>query len=184
MVYSLPGAQIKKIVLVRVSEEHQRELLEFQKYIARKYMPFAYNENASNEIPSLGSDFSKSYGYAQEHHTLELYLRLWQAHSIDVMENGTPSKCRRIIDLMFSFWNKCMGNVDTVRKVLKKRRAECGPNSGSGLLMWFELFGYIFMTHFVSISMCALSMIWTTLVPSDSSKPRGKSLPTRHSSSR
>ena len=106
-------------------------------------MPFAYNlEAASHEIPSLGSDYSKAYGYAQDHHTLELNLLIWFAHTKDVLANGTPSDCRRFIDLPTCFWNKLMGNVDIVRKMLKKRIAVRGCDSGPGSLLWLETLGY------------------------------------------
>jgi len=38
--------------------------------------------------------------------------------------------------------------VDIVRKVLKKRKAVRGPNSGPGSLIWFELLGYMFYDGF------------------------------------
>ena len=142
MVYSLPSAQIKKIVLVRVRGEHHGDLVQFQSMVARKYMPFGYDVNAVKEIPSLGRDNTKAYGYAQDHHTLELHLQLWLAHSEDVLLHGTPPPCRRLIDLVFSFWNKCMGNVDIVRKVLRGKRAVRGPDSGHGSLLWMILIRY------------------------------------------
>ena len=111
-------------------------------------IPFAHVDGAVREIPSLGKDFTKAYGYAQEHYTLELYLQLSLAHTKDVLLNGTSTHCRRLIDLVFSYWNKCMGNVDIVRKVLKKRKAVRGPNSGPGSLIWFELVGYTFYDAF------------------------------------
>ena len=105
-------------------------------------MQFAYHHPSVKEVPSLGADNSKAYGYAQDHHTLELHLKLWVAHTNDVVQLGTPPPCRRLIDLVFSFWNKCMGNVDVVRKVLRRRRAWRGPDSGPGSLMWCVLLGY------------------------------------------
>ncbi|KAL7531815.1 hypothetical protein ACHAWF_003920, partial [Thalassiosira exigua] len=147
IVYSVPGALVK-IVLVSVSEQDRDDMLEFQKSLALKYMPFAHVEGAIREIPSLGNDYGKSYGYAQEHHTLEFYLELWMSHKKDVLANGTPPPCRRFIDLILSFWNKCMGNVDVVRKVLRQRYAKRGPDSGPGSLMWLELLGYIFYDAF------------------------------------
>ena len=148
MVYSLPGANVKKLVLVGVSVEHRYELLKFQTLLATKYMPFCYVENHSKDIPSLGTDYSKAYGYAQDHHTLELYLYLWHAHNKDVVENGTPPPCRRLIDITFSYWNKMMGNVDIMRKVLEKRKAVRGPDSSPGSLMWFSLLGYTIYNAF------------------------------------
>ena len=41
-----------------------------------------------------------------------------------------------------------MGNVDIVRKVLKKRMAVRGPDSGPGSLMWFVMFGYTLYNAF------------------------------------
>ena len=90
-------------------------------------MPFAYDVNAVKEIPSLGRDSTHAYGYDQDHHTLELHLQLWLAHSKDVVLHGTPPPFRGLIRLVFSFWNKCMGNVDIVRKVLRQKRAMRGP---------------------------------------------------------
>ena len=66
MVYSLPGAQIKKMVNICVSAEHRADLLRFRKIHALKCMPFAYVENAIQEIPSLGKDFCKAYGYVSK----------------------------------------------------------------------------------------------------------------------
>ena len=148
MVFSLPGAQVKKMVLVCVSPDHQKYLLEYQRLMARQYIPFAHVDGAVREIPSLGKDFTKACGYTQEYYTLELYLQLSLAHTKDVPANGTPTHCGRLIDLVFSYWNKCMGNVDIVRKVLKKRNAVRGSNSGPGSLIWFELIGYTFYDAF------------------------------------
>ena len=121
VVYCLPGALVKKIALITIPDEHRTRLFDFQCKLARKYMPFAYDlEAASREIPSLGADYSKAYRYAQDHHTLELNLLIWFAHTKDVLANGTPSDCCRFIDLPTCFWNKLMGNVDIVRKMLKK----------------------------------------------------------------
>ena len=106
-------------------------------------MPFAYDPNAVREIPSLGDDYSPAYGYAGEHHTAELHLLLWLAHTNDVLQNGTPPPCRRMTEIEANYWNKCMGNVDTVRKVLKKRKAVRGPDSKPGSLMWLGMFGYL-----------------------------------------
>ena len=86
MVYSLPGAQIKNTVHVCVSADHRADLLCFQQIHTIQYMLFAYIENKVQQIPSLEKDFCKAYGYAQEHHTFELYLQLWLVHFKDVME--------------------------------------------------------------------------------------------------
>ena len=148
IVYSSPRAQVRKIVLIRVLSEHRHEFVSFQRAIAHKFMPFAYQRPCVQEVPSLGDDNSKVYGYAQDHHTLELHLKLWVAHTNDVVLLGTPPPCRRIIDLVFSFWNKCMGNVDVVRKVLRRRRACRGPDSGPGSLIWCVMIGYALYNAF------------------------------------
>ncbi len=67
---------------------------------------------------------------------MELELRKWLAHTNDIVAFGTPSTCRRLTDLPEIFWNKMMGNMDTVRKVLKKRKVVCGPDSGPVSIMW------------------------------------------------
>ena len=37
-----------------------------------------------------------------------------------------------------------MGNIDTIRKVVKEQKAKRGPNSGPGSLAWIHLFDYVF----------------------------------------
>ena len=74
MVYSTPGALPMKMILVRVSAEHRETLVRLQQLLATKYMPFAYVDGSAVEIPTLGEDYCKGYGYAQEHHTLQLWL--------------------------------------------------------------------------------------------------------------
>eukprot|EP00804_Cyclotella_cryptica_P030264 CCRYP_017121-RA/>CCRYP_017121-RA protein AED:0.38 eAED:0.37 QI:0/0/0/1/0/0/2/0/159 len=109
MVYCAPGALVKQMIL--------RSLRMFQSLVTSKYMSFAYSLNAG-DIPYIGNDYSPAYGYGQEHDTLVLWLNLWIAHECDVIENGTPPACGRLIDQPTSAWNKCMGNIDTIRNVL------------------------------------------------------------------
>ena len=90
VVYSLPGAAVKRMVLVHVSGEHRATLLSFQIKLVSKYMSYAYDPNESREIPSLGPDGSGVYGYAEEHSTLEESLLQWLAQTKDILENGTP----------------------------------------------------------------------------------------------
>ena len=118
MVYSAPGALPKKMVLVCIGADQRYVLCKLQYVLASKFMAFACTQN-SGSIPSLGDDNSPVYGYAQEHHTVELWLNIWKEHTKNVQQYGTPPPCRRLLDLSTSFWNKCMGNVDTVRKIVK-----------------------------------------------------------------
>ena len=70
LVYCVPGALIKQMVMVNVSEDHCCTILERQSRITEKYLSFAYDANNLRDVPSLGKDFSPAYGYAQEHKTL------------------------------------------------------------------------------------------------------------------
>mmetsp|Transcript_19583 Transcript_19583/g.33127 ORF Transcript_19583/g.33127 Transcript_19583/m.33127 type:complete len:478 (-) Transcript_19583:194-1627(-) len=148
MVYSLPGSYPKRMVLVRVCDEHRAKLVRIERLLSTKYMPFAYVQDAVREICSLGEDYSNAYGYAQEHHTLELWLRIWVEYNKDLVEHGTPTSCKRIIDVATCLWNKCMGNVDTVRRVVTMARAKRGKGSAPGSLYWFHLLDYILYQAF------------------------------------
>ena len=148
MVYSAPGALPKKMVLVCIGADQRSVLCNLQHLLANKFMAFAYGTQNDESIPSLGDDNSPVYGYAQEHHTVKLWLNIWKEHAKNVQEYGTPPPCRRLLDLSTSFWNKCMGNVDTVRKVVKNVKALHGPDSGPGSLMWYTIFDYIFYNSF------------------------------------
>ena len=142
LVYCLPGAAVKRIVLVQVPRDHRDTLLCMQSKLVEKYMSYAYNPDAPRELPSLGPDGSDVYGYAEEHATLEEALLQWIAQTDDVLKNGTPPPWRRVTSFMVHLWNKCMGNIDNVRKIVKKRRAVRGPDSGPGSLMIFNMFDY------------------------------------------
>jgi len=120
----------------------------FQGSVTSKYMSFAYSLNAVRDIHSIGNDCSPAYGYAQEHETLVLWLNLWIAHECDVIENGTALACRRLIDQPTSAWNKCMGNIDTIRNILLRAMAVQGPNGGPASLMWYFLLDYILYQGF------------------------------------
>ena len=140
----------KRMVLVHFSNEQIDALVRLQSSLATKYLGFAHGIDAEavGELPDIGADFSDAYGYAQEHHTAELWLKLWIAHAKDVEENGTPMTCRRFIDLAYCFWNKRMGNVDTVRKVIRRIKAVRGPDSGPGSLMFLNVLDYTFFNAF------------------------------------
>ena len=83
-------------MLVHLSSEQIHALVRLQQLLSTKYMPFAHGDDAESvcELPDLGSDFSNAYGYAQEHHTAELWLSMWRAHAEDAEKNGTPMTCR------------------------------------------------------------------------------------------
>jgi hypothetical protein len=151
MVYSVPGGVIKRVVLVHVSEAHQNAFLKLQHFLVEAHLSFAYgeeDEDDSLDIPSLGEDFTKPYGYACEHHTAELWARLWRLHSEDVIKNGTPPKCRRLVDLVVCMWNKFMGHVDVLRKVVRGTKTRRGPDSGPASLMWYTFLDYVLYNGF------------------------------------
>ena len=99
-------------------------------------------------MPPIGNNYEYVYGYAQEHHTVELYMRLWKTHDIDVVRNGTPPPFSKIIEATCSGWNKCMGNVDTVRKTLGYHKVKRGSNTKPGFLVWYTFFNYILYNLF------------------------------------
>ena len=154
IVYSTPSALPKKVILVHIFLAQRKALSNLQEVLANKFMSFAYNKGGVTGVfPDLGDEYSASYGYAQEHHIVNIWLRLWREHTKDIKTNGTPTSCWNLLDLAKTLWNKLMGNVDTVRKVVKKTKTTRGPNSGPGSLMWYIIFDYIFITHSASINM-------------------------------
>eukprot|EP00986_Skeletonema_menzelii_P000633 scaffold176_cov69-Skeletonema_menzelii.AAC.1 len=148
IVFCLPGSHPMRMVLVRVCEEHRAKLVKIERLLSTKYMPFAYDDESACEIPSLGEDYSYPYGYAQEHDTLELWLRIWVAYNKDLFKHGTPTSCKRLIDVATCLWNKFMGNVDTVRRVVTTARAKRGRETGPCALYWSHLLDYIFYQAF------------------------------------
>ena len=59
VVYSLPGGLPKKMVLVKVSQDHRSTMLNFQSLIASSFMPYAYKDGDKLFLPSIGDDYSK-----------------------------------------------------------------------------------------------------------------------------
>lgn len=53
MVYAVPGALIKQMVLVYVTEDQQMKLVDSQSQVTSKYLSFAYQESGVQDIPSL-----------------------------------------------------------------------------------------------------------------------------------
>ena len=119
LVYALPGGFIKFIVLVQFSIQ-LKNLLKYQCTMQLLYLKYFYStaKFGSLKMPPIGNDYDYVYGYAQENHTVELYMRLWKTHDIDVVRIGTPPPFSKIIEATCSGWNTCMVNVDTVRKTL------------------------------------------------------------------
>ena len=54
-------------------------------------MLLAYNRgDVAGVFPDLGDYYSSDYGYDQDHHTVEICLRLWREHTKVVKMNRTP----------------------------------------------------------------------------------------------
>ena len=124
MVYSTPGGAIKRMVLLTIVEEQCNILLETQKFLVDTFMEFAYGTEAPSDFPKIGNDYSPQYGYARDHHTVDFWLRIWHLHWQDVKQQGTPPPCRRLVDVTVSYWNKDIGYVDILRKMIKSCRAK------------------------------------------------------------
>ena len=123
-------------------------LRNFQKWLQMQYLSQLYPasdciKGSVMNIESLGADYGDAYGYAIEHHSIDLWIRLWVSHDYDVRIKGTPPPCKRLLDITTSCWNKCMGNIDTVRKLLCYHKVKRGSNTGPGSLIWYMIFNYI-----------------------------------------
>ena len=82
------------MILVHISIAQRKEFSTLQEVLANHFMLFTYNEeNFAGVFPDLGEDYSPAYGYAQEHHTVEIWLWLWTENTKDVIMNGTPASC-------------------------------------------------------------------------------------------
>jgi hypothetical protein len=116
-----------------------------------------YMEDAldTGTVPRIAPDGSRVYGYAVEHHTVELYMRLWKAHNDDVIAQGTPPPSARLLPLMASTWNKFMGGVDTVRKVLSGHASKYALMKPSSLV-WMVFFNYLLYNAFRSYQLCRM----------------------------
>ena len=75
-------------------------------------------------------------------------MRLWKRHNNDVIANGTPPTIKKIIESSCSTWNKCMGNVDIVRKTLGNHKTKRGSNTKPGFLSWYTIFQYVLYQTF------------------------------------
>ena len=109
---------------------------------------YSNDDNSNLVMQSIEKNYDNVYGYAQEHHTVELYMRLWKRHNNDVIANGTPPTIKKIIESSCSTWNKCMGNVDIVRKTLGNHKTKRGSNTKPGFLSWYTIFQYVLYQTF------------------------------------
>ena len=74
-----------------------------------------------------------------EHHTVNLWIRLWVEHDYDVRLKGTSPPCKRLLDTTTSCWNKCMGNIDTVRRLLCYHKVKKSSNTELGSLILYMI---------------------------------------------
>jgi hypothetical protein len=132
--------QIVKIVIVRITESQANDWLSLLLYFDCEYMRDVLRNGA---LPRLGLDGSRVYAYAVEHYTLELYLRLYASFNADMVALGTPPTCKRMLPIMSSMWNKYMGGVDTVRRVLSGSESQYGSMSPCSLV-WTIFFNYMY----------------------------------------
>ena len=87
--YAVPGGLMKRIVLVKFTNHQLSSLLQYQKILQSKYMKVLYQKGEDIEIQlqSIGNNYDNVYAYAQEHHTLELYMQLWKRFNDNVIAN-------------------------------------------------------------------------------------------------
>jgi hypothetical protein len=139
---------IEQVIMVRVTSEQRADWLRLFQLLSEAHMQFVYGTSSPTCPPRIGKDYSVQYGYAREHHTLETYVHLWHQHNADVMLNGTPPTCRRLLPLQVTTWNKFMGGIDTVRKVACGQKVIRGRNSKPGTLLWMTLLDYVLYNAF------------------------------------
>jgi hypothetical protein len=145
---------VKKVVLMHISQEQAQDWLKMLAFFNHEYMEDVLR---SGTLPRIAPDGSRAYGYAVEHHTVELYLGLWKAHNDDVVVHGTPPPSVRILPLMASTWNKFMGGVDTVRQVLSGHASKYGSMRPSSLV-WMVFFNYMFYNAFRTYQLCHMDV--------------------------
>lgn len=123
--------EIMQGVLIKVSCAQRQSWREYFKALSDEYMGFAYG-NQLGRFPRFAPDQSPDWGYAVDLHSAELALQLWRRHSDDVLVNGTPPPCKRLLPLTVSVWNKMMGGVDITRKTINGasiRTSKLTPNA-------------------------------------------------------
>ena len=77
IVYSTPGAIPKNMILVHISLAQRKALSNLQDVLVNNFISFAYNKgDVAGVFTYFGDDYSDTYGYAQEHHTVNIWMRL------------------------------------------------------------------------------------------------------------
>ena len=103
------------------------------------------------ELPSVGDDHCVAYGYAEEHHPAEIWLRMALTHWRDIEENSTPETCHRSIDLSTSFgiraWVIWTQYVELSRRRMQMRYRQCAWIS---FLVWLTCYYFISSITIVS----------------------------------
>ena len=75
-------------------------------------------------------------------------MKLWKLLDTDVVKNGTPSPCWKLLDAAINGWNKCMGNVDTICETLRFHKTKRGSNTKLVFLLWRTTFQYMLYQAF------------------------------------
>lgn len=139
--------KIQQCILLKVTRAQRETYLNYMKSLSDNYLQFAYSTN-SMKIPRLGNDRDvKIYGYALDHHTVELYLQLWRAHSYDAIVYGVSPPWQRVLPMIASVWNKFMGNVDLARKVINSSK-QIYSRANPLTLIWGNLLNYCLYNGF------------------------------------
>jgi hypothetical protein len=121
--------------------------LDYLAKLAMRHMPFLFSEGVAGRLPDLGPDKSPPYGYASDHHTAELHFQLARMYRQDVITNGTPPPARRLIAAQSAIWNKSMGWIDVLRKIVKSQRVQ-NRRDAPGLLYIGVLLDYCLLNAF------------------------------------
>ena len=87
MVYEIPGDIIKRIFIISFTNYQLNTLSTFQRCLQERYMKMFYSNLRDEEFhtDSVGAEYITAYGYTQEHHNLDLYMRLWKKLDDDVL---------------------------------------------------------------------------------------------------
>ena len=75
-------------------------------------------------------------------------MRLWKLLDADVAKNGTPPPCWKFLYATINGWNKCMGDVYTIRKTLGFHKTKRGSNTKLGLCYGVQRYNTCYIKHF------------------------------------